>query len=361
MPTTRALASTSRHVLEPRGEERRLEGQLAAWTAAGLISDDQARRLRAAERDSRVARDRARSSLVPEALGYLGGVVVLVGAALLADQVWTDLATSWRLVVVGAMAGGLVLAGVLVPAGAGPAGVRLRALLWAVAVAMSAVFLTVLTHQALDLQERPAVVATAAGAAALAVVLWRARPTILQQAVAAASLAATAASAVILVDEDSAVAGLGPWAVGVVWLLLAQGGVLRPGRSAFSLGAVVAVVGGVSSSATDAGTVLALATAGASVLLALRLRDVLLLAVGAAGVLLVLPMAVHDWFGGSLAAPLVLILSGVALIGGGVWIARTGHDDRSRQRGYDDGDPRLAVAASVVVVLAVALVVWAGR
>ncbi|WGX95090.1 DUF2157 domain-containing protein [Nocardioides sp. L-11A] len=360
MPTTRTLTST-RHAVEPRGEERHLEHQLAAWTAAGLITPDQARRLRDAERDARDARDRSRASLVPEALGYLGGVVVLVGAALLADQFWSDLATAWRMVVVGLAAAALVTAGAVVPPAAGPAGVRLRAVLWAAAVALAAVFLAVLTGQALDLTERPAAVATGAGTTAVAVALWRARPTILQQAAALAALAATAASLVILADEDSRVAGLGPWTVGVVWLLLARGGVLRSARTAFSLGGVTAVVGGIVAAGTDAGTATALATAGALVLLALRLRDVLLLGIGAAGVLLVLPMAVQDWFGGSLAAPLVLLVSGGGLIGAGVWIARTGRDERARHRRYDEGDPHLAVLMSAVVVVAVALVVGTTR
>ncbi|WGY04513.1 hypothetical protein QI633_12250 [Nocardioides sp. QY071] len=328
MPTTPTLSSPL-HDGEPRGGEARHVG--------------------------------ARSSLVPEALGYLGGVVVVVGAALLADQFWSDLATSWRLVVVGLVAASLTAAGALVPPAAGPAGVRLRAVLWAASVALTAVFLAVLARQALDLAERPTAVLTAAGAAASAVVLWRIRPTILQQAAALAALAATAASVVFLADPDSRVGGFGPWAVGVVWLLLARGGLLRPPRTAFSLGAVAAVVGGVFAAETDAGTVLALVTAGALVLLALRLRDVPVLGVGAAGVLLVLPMAVQDWFGGSLAAALVLIVSGVGLIGAGVWIANTGRDAGARRRRYDEGDPRVAVAVSVVVLVAVALVVGATR
>ena len=361
MSTTRMSTSDSPRAPEPRGEERRFETQLAAWTAAGLISADQARRLREAERDARATRERARSSLVPEALGYLGGVVVVVGAALLADRFWSDLGTTWRLVVLGLAAVGLVTAGAFVPRAAGPAGVRLRAVLWAASVALAAGFLAVLTGQAMDLAERPAAVTTGAGAVVVAVALWRARPTILQQAATLVALSATAASAVVLADEHSRVAGLGPWAVGLVWLLLARGGVLRPARTAFWLGAVASVVGGIFAAETDAGTVLALATAGGLVLLALRLRDVLLLGVGAAGVLLVLPMAVRDWFGGSLAAALVLIVSGTGLIGAGVWIARTGRDEGSRHRRYDDGDPRLAVLTSVVVVVAVALVVGATR
>ena len=120
MSTTRMSTSDSPRAPEPRGEERRFETQLAAWTAAGLISADQARRLREAERDARATRERARSSLVPEALGYLGGVVVVVGAALLADRFWSDLGTTWRLVVLGLAAVGLVTAGAFVPRAAGP-------------------------------------------------------------------------------------------------------------------------------------------------------------------------------------------------------------------------------------------------
>jgi hypothetical protein len=173
---------------------------------------------------------------------------------------------------------------------------------------------------------------TAATAAAVAAALWWARPTILQQAVTMVALAITAATLVVLVDPDSQVGGLGPWTVGVVWLLLGWGEVLRPSRPAVVLGAVGAVAGGISTVGTDGGTMLALVTAAALVLLALRLRDLVVLAVGAAGMLLVLPKAVQDWFGGSLAAPVALMLSGGGLIAAGLWIARSGREGRGWTR-----------------------------
>jgi hypothetical protein len=75
---------------------------------------------------------------------------------------------------------------------------------------------------------------------------------------------------------------------------------------------------------TNVGMVLALCTVVAVVVLAVVVRDLLLLAVGALGALNVLPVVVNEWFPGELAAPLVLLVVGALLVTAAVYTAKRG-------------------------------------
>ena len=85
------------------------------------------------------------------------------------------------------------------------------------------------------------------------------------------------------------------------------------------------VVGALTTIPTHAGIVLALATAVAVVATAVLFRDLLLLAVGAFGTLLVLPSSVIELFPGDLAAPIAMLVVGALLVGAGLFIARRRH------------------------------------
>ncbi|WP_405064914.1 hypothetical protein OG558_23495 [Kribbella sp. NBC_01510] len=76
-----------------------------------------------------------RTPVMIEALAYLGGAVVLVGA-----QYWPDLGTGTRLLVVAATTVVLLAAGFEVPARAGTVTRRLRAILWLLSTAAASTF-----------------------------------------------------------------------------------------------------------------------------------------------------------------------------------------------------------------------------
>jgi hypothetical protein len=152
-----------------------------------------------------------------------------------------------------------------------------------------------------------------------------------------------------------------------VWLLLGWGGILGPRRSVVALSAAAAVIAAMSTTSDDAGLVFAIATAATVVCTAVLFRDLVMLAVGAVGALLVLPQAVDRWFPGSLAAPMALLAVGVLLVSSAFWIAgrrmRHGPDAASAPRDYSVGRPTTAawaaagvVAVVVGTVLTVALV-----
>ncbi|MFC5730864.1 MULTISPECIES: DUF2157 domain-containing protein [Nocardioides] len=352
---TKAGVVRARHM--GRGPE--LVDRLNAWVSEGIITEAQARRIEAHEsRSGHPAGDPARPSLLPEALGYLGGVVVLVAAALLAGQLWADLTLVSRLLLVGTAAAALLTAGAAVPKRAGQAGRRLRGVLWAGAVLAWAGFLGVVAADGWAMSENHAALVTTLGAAVPAIVLWLRSPTLAQHLVAILTVAAAAATTVVQVDDTGRLPGLGVWAVGIVWLVLSWGQVIRPARAGMALGLTAAVLGGWLSMSTDAGSGLALLTATGAIAVGLLLRDLLLVAIGALGLLLALPTAVARWFDGSVAAPLALLGAGVLLIVGALSIAR-GHEDREHRSRVPHAveSPLVAIALSAAVVVVILMVV----
>jgi hypothetical protein len=137
-------------------------------------------------------------------------------------------------------------------------------------------------------------------------------------------------------------------------MLLAWGGLLQPRQLAEALGAAAAVVGAMLTVPADAGNVLAIGTAVLVIAAALLVRNLLVLAIGAVGALQATAVAVTEWFPGRLAAPLVLLALGGALVGAAIAVARhrasRGGPDRARSR-FAHGSPRAAVLAACVVAV----------
>ncbi|RPF22223.1 DUF2157 domain-containing protein [Myceligenerans xiligouense] len=310
------------------GPDPVLAARLADWVGADIITHEQADLIAAREGALAARRPSAPTvpgSLLSEALGYVGGVVILVAAVLLATEFWTELGTTGRLAVVGGAAMALLAAGMAVPRSAGAQGRRLRAVLWAAATAASAGFTALFTSDVLAVPDDDVGVTTSAVTAAVAMTLWWWRPTNLQHLVALVALAGTVGAVVARFSDVDHLPGAGVWAVGLLWFLFAVGGLLRPRRLALALGAAVAVFGTLMMLPTDSGITLMLATAAAVVTLAVVMTDLALLAVGAVGLLIALPTAVQTWFGGTFAAPVALLCAGLVLVGAALWIARRRH------------------------------------
>ncbi|MBO0610315.1 DUF2157 domain-containing protein [Myceligenerans salitolerans] len=301
--------------------------RLADWVGAGIITQEQADRIAAHEhaRTERAGRTPAATrSLLVEALGYVGGVIILAAAVLLATELWDDLGVAGRVGVLGGAAAVLLLAGVAVPRQAGDQGSRLRAVLWAGATGAFAGFMGLLTSEVLGIHGDEGVLTASGTTAVVAVALWWLRPTVLQHFVALVALATAVGATVAWFGDGGYPTGSGVWALGVVWFLLAYFGVLRPRRFALGLGASSAVFGALLLSFTtdDAGLVVALATAVAIAVMAVVTTDLVLLGIGAAGLLITLPWSFSAWFGGTFAALVALLAAGVVLVAAALWIAR---------------------------------------
>ncbi len=303
-----------------------LPALLDDWVTAGIITPEQAALIR--ERNQALVPSGPAPGPVPtlpratEALGYLGGVVVVVGAVFIGDRYWADWSLVARLAVLGGVAAALLGAGFAVPERLGAPGHRLRSVLWLATLAAWAGFLAVLGNQALDLTAARTADLTAAGTAVAAACLWWVHRSFVQQAATMVALMATAAALVADLADPDQLPGLGVWLVAAGWLVLALTGRLEPTRAARAASAAAMVVGALMTLPTDAGFLLAIATVAAVVALAIRTGDLLVLGVGALGTLGVLPAAIAEWFPDSDAVPFVVLATGLLLVGVSVWTAR---------------------------------------
>jgi hypothetical protein len=308
---------------------------LERWTAAGFIDARLADRMRAdaVELDTGTepgSPDRRRA-LAVEALAYLGSAVVVVGAALIAAQFWSDMAAAVRIAVVAAASGVLLLAGSLAHGDVGGAPARLRAVLFLASTAATAGALGLLANDVLGLAASDSFVLVSAGTAGYAVALWVVTRSPVQQVAMMVAGAATAAAVISRADVDPDLTGLGVWAVGVAWAALGWAGALSPRRLALALGAASAIFGAMLTAGSDLGLLLVLCTVGASVAAAVIAQDLVLLGVAAVGVVVNVPVAMQRWFPDSLAGAFALVVAGLALVGMAVWISRHGGTaERSR-------------------------------
>lgn len=117
-----------------------------------------------------------------EALGYIGGVLVLVAIAVIVQQYWSDLGVAGRLAVSAGTAGGLFGLGAILTVERDVALRRLRAFLWLGSAAGTALFAGVVVVDLVDSQSARTITIAVAGAFALQCgLLWRNRFRPLQQ------------------------------------------------------------------------------------------------------------------------------------------------------------------------------------
>ncbi len=309
-----------------------LEASLAAWRSAGLIGADQADAIRAFEHAATIGRSassapatpRRRIPVVAEALGYLGGMLGVIGLVLLTARSWDDIGTTGRLLVTGGAMVALTVAGMMVPHRGEPALERLRGFVWAGATASGALAGGVFAKDVLDADWVPSMVLGAAVVATtLSLVLWWQHDRPVQQTTFLVGALVTMGTATAEF-ADPAVAGLMVWALGGI--ILAAGLMRRTTAPALTVavGAAGAVVGAMITITDDQGSGLlfSLLTTGALVALAGSAHPVLssadrvvLTVVGAMGTVQTLPQTIV-WFGeeAGLLTGAVVFTTGVVLL-----------------------------------------------
>jgi hypothetical protein len=327
---------------------------LDAWVTEGIITADQAALIRARESAIPTPVTASRPTLALEAAGYLGGVLVLVATMLLGFEFWDALSRAARLGLVGGAAVALFTGGAVVPARAGDVGIRLRSVLWLATTGVVAGFLALLAGEVLDLPADRSAVLTSSGAAAVALLLWIARPSPAQLVAAMVGPMVAAALAIADFSPSDALPGLGAWLVAAVWAVLAWGSLLPRRRLGLDLAAAGMIVAAMTTIPNDAGVLLALLTTAAVVAAAVMFRDVVLLVIGAMGTLNVLPAAITTWFPDTIAAPFALLAVGTSLVAMTLWGARRARGTAQVRRDWSSGSPR--VAGSVAALLVAALV-----
>lgn len=309
----------------------RLRASLDQWQFAGLIDQHQADAIAAFEAAAAapvvVPTKPRRIPLVAEALGYLGGILGIVGLVLLISRYWTDMPTALRLSI--SIGGTLILTvgGLLVPSDDDSALERLRSFLWFIATAAGAVVAGVVAVDVFD-AKAPGVTALACAATVglHSALLWGLRTRPVQQLTCLAALPVAAGLAVSLAAHNDAAGATGGavWAVGAAILLVGLAHIGTTPTLTLFVGAVAGVIGAsiTASDSTTAGVLLVVLTAVGIMLLAgtrARARTaadrVVLTVVGAAGLGQGLPLAiVYFSRHGGVATGLVVFAAGVALM-----------------------------------------------
>ena len=320
-----------------------LPSTIEHWTAAGLISPDQATSLRADVEGKPLpaapvpAGHERRTSLLIEALGYLGGAIILAAFMLVISQFWEDFTATTRLVTIATGFLAFVIAGLAVPQRLAGTGRRLRSVLWLGASITWAALLAFIGNEYLSLNDERLGLFAAGISIPLAAVLWFFHRQPLQHVAFLASVTVAAATGVTVLSGPSELPGVAVWCVGVAWFVLAWGGIVRPYGLGIALGSILAVFGGIiAMSATGdegsrSGAILALVTLASVVVAAVLFRDFMLLVIAAIGTLQGMPIAMSIFFPGTLWAALALLVIGAALIGAALVIAR----GRRRQTSID--------------------------
>jgi hypothetical protein len=293
---------------------------LERWLAAGIITPDQAQRIRA-DLATMPPKESRGGSLVAEAMGYLGGVIVLVGLGLVVGWFWEDLRPVARIGLAGGAAVLLLVAGAFVSSRLGEAGGRLRAVLWAGSSVATFACLGLTGEESLQLEGDQVVAFAATGTAVASAVLWALHRRLPQHIATLTSILIAVPASVSLVTEEFIWTGLSVWGVGVAWVALSWFGVF-PRRTGMALGAIGAIIGSIMIEGENWSTILALATVAGLVLAAVVKRDLVVLGVASVGTLIVLPMAVDRYFPGVLPAALSLIGVGLLLVLLAVFVAR---------------------------------------
>lgn len=306
---------------------RDLRPHLDEWVAESIISKDEAAAIERFETRERPAPERttttrpSRFPALTEALAYLGAVLAIAAGAVIIGDRWSDLETWAQQLITGGCTLALFAGGLALRADPQPSFARLASVLWALAVATFAWFVGLVAHDGLGWSERGTLLAWGAAALAFAVALWAVRPRALQQMAMFAAAIATVIAAV----WDPVIGPWAVWGVAVAWVGSAAFGRLVPRDVALvtgslvALGAPVALLGEWSSA-----TWLGLATAVGIVVAGARLRDVAMLALGLLGALGYGISVIADLADGTIVVPVVLLVTGAALLIGAVVIARRG-------------------------------------
>ena len=312
------------YAVDRRVTPTELRALLDACVADGALSEEQAATVlaRGLETAATSSPPPGRVGIAAEALGYLGGAVAVVSTLLIGNQYWSDLSLAARLGAVGGGALVLFAGGLAVSPRLGPVAWRLRSVLWLACLGAVAGALALLTADGLELAAADVALTTTSTTAVVAIGLWRAHRHLVQQFACLLTLMAAASAGVARFVSPDHLPGVGAWVVAALWLGLAWAGQVGPRRPVLVGAAAAAIVASLMTLPTDGGFGLAIVTVTVVVALAVFSADLLLLAVGAVGTLLVLPAAVYEWFPDSQAVPFALLLAGLLLIAVAVWTTR---------------------------------------
>ena len=265
-----------------------------------------------------------RTPLAAEALGYAGGVLAIAAGIFMVRELVPGFpagaeialaAVAW--VIFGA-------AGAALRTKDQPAFRRLRSVLWLMSTVSLAAFTGTLAGQVFRFSPASATLVTAAASAAYGAALWWRTRAVLQHLAVFASAAVLAGTGVYQLGPGSEAwgPGLGIWALSALWGAAVIRGYLPPAVTGYLAAGVGLLVGAQLTMQLAAGQVLAIGTVAGLLAGGVLLRQAWLVALGAVGVLLVVPQTATRYLPTSAAVPVAIFVTGVVMFGSAVWLAR---------------------------------------
>lgn len=281
---------------------------LFVWVRRSGAADDE--EFRTTTRPGRI-------SLLGEAIGYIGVILVLAGGGAAIGQRWDELSETARISVIAGAAAGFLAVGIMARRSTEPALIRLSAVVWLVSTIGVAVTAALIATWTYDLEERAVVTAAALSATVYGAILWAVDHKAAQHlALYGAGLMLVTSSVAWISDGEvpSGAFALVAWGFGVAWAIGAWRRLLQPWWVGVPLGAVTAMIAP-TAIRTDAGAyALGLTTAAAIMAASVSLRLTPGLAIGALGLFGYVTGAVVHYFRDTLGVPAALALTGVAIL-----------------------------------------------
>lgn len=265
-----------------------------------------------------------RISLVTEAVGYIGTILVLAGAFAYAQQRWEDLSEGTRFATLVVATGVFLGLGGLVRTSAEPALRRLASVTWAVSVSAFAGSIG-MANVLLDAHGKTVFVTVATSTAVYALVLWLLNSHGVQQVVAFGTSCVAVASIVTFAVTDASawMIAVPLWAMGAGWAAIGWRHKVQPWFVTLPAGLLVALVAPATiehPSGLRFG--LGIATATAVMVAAVLTRLTPALAMGAVAELGYVIGAVAFYFGSTLGVPASLAITGLLILAAAVAAAR---------------------------------------
>jgi hypothetical protein len=257
-----------------------------------------------------------RISLLAEAVGYLGTILLLAGASAAIGERWEDISTEWRLVILAITTLLFLAVGVLSRSSSEPAFRRLTGVVWALSVAGFAGGAAEVSEY-FDAPARTAFLAIAVPSTAYAAALWMLHRHAIQQAVLFGGVLLSAAAVVVrAVDEPKSwMVAVPLWAMGLAWAAAGWWRQIEPWFVAVPLGLSVALIAPAAIAETSGLRFgLGLATGGAVMAMSVLAAFTPGLAMGAVAVLGYAIGAVTYYFGDTLGVPASLTITGLLVL-----------------------------------------------
>lgn len=317
-------------------------GQLSADTMRAIL-DAEAERVAAEALTHQHGRQRRVASATVEAIGYLGSVLALVGMGFLVGRSWSDIGQGGRIGMLAGLTAVLLTVGLLLHNEDEVVLWRLRNFVLLLSTGALAGCTAVVVVDTFDWRNQPVAISVGLIVALYSSVLWARRDRPAQQATAlAGSLVAVATAMGWWIGAGAA--GLTVLVLSAAWLVAAGRDIVPPKETAGLLGLVGVLVGpAITSGSFDRwAPLLGLAVAISLLVYGARTHRFSFTGFGVIGLLAYLTFAVTRWFGGSLKAPGVLVVAGIALLVATIVLVRRGQRHSASQHGPTGHTPRAA-------------------